>query len=113
MVKKGEHGAVPVANREFHRAINDAAGNPGALPIVDSHWLLLSALLKRYGHGEERFQRVIDEHQHLIHAIERQDSHAAATLMGAHIEKGKTNLMQRALEHERMAEAKRVPRRVA
>ncbi len=105
MVKKHDHKSVPIANREFHRAINDAAGNPGALPIVDSHWLLLSALLKRYGHGEERFQRVIDEHQHLIHAIARQDSHAAATLMGAHIEKGKTNLMQRAVELERQMEA--------
>ncbi|MEO8135476.1 MAG: GntR family transcriptional regulator [Betaproteobacteria bacterium] len=96
MVAAGDHASVPIANREFHTVINDAAGNPGALPIVDSHWLLLSALLKRYGHGEERFQRVIDEHQHLIHAIERRDSHAAAVLMGAHIEKGKTNLLQRA-----------------
>ena len=107
MVRKGDHASVPVANREFHRAINDAAGNPGALPIVDSHWLLLSALLKRYGHGQERFQRVIDEHRHLIHAIERQDAHAAATLMGAHIEKAKTNLMQRAMELESGAEPKR------
>ena len=94
---------VPVANREFHSVINDAAGNPGALPIVDSHWLLLSALLKRYGHGEERFQRVIDEHQHLIHAIERQDAHSAEMLMGAHIEKGKTNLLQRVASQERAA----------
>ena len=96
MVAKGDRASVPVANREFHRAINDAAGNPGALPIVDSHWLLLSALLKRYGHGEERFQRVIDEHRHLILAIERRDAHAASLLMGAHIEKGKTNLLMRA-----------------
>jgi DNA-binding GntR family transcriptional regulator len=96
MVAAGDHASVPMANREFHAVINDAAGNPGALPIVDSHWLLLAALLKRYGHGEERFQRVIDEHQHLIHAIERRDGHSAALLMGAHIEKGKTNLLQRA-----------------
>ena len=110
MVRKGDHASVPVANREFHHAINDAAGNPGALPIVESHWLLLSALLKRYGHGQERFQRVIDEHQHLIHAIERQDAHSAATLMGAHIEKGKTNLMQRALVLESQGDARRVGR---
>ena len=95
MVAAGDHESVPMANREFHRVINDAAGNPGALPIVDSHWLLLAALLRRYGHAEERFQRVIDEHQHLILAIERRDAHAAATLMGAHIEKGKNNLLQR------------------
>ena len=103
MVAHVDHASVPMANREFHRAINDAAGNPGALPIVDSHWLLLSALLKRYGHGEERFARVIDEHQHLILAIERRDAHAAATLMGAHIEKGKTNLLLRAAANEPVA----------
>lgn len=96
MVVAGDHESVALANRDFHTVINDAAGNPGALPIVDSHWLLLAALLKRYGYGEERFSRVIDEHQHLIHAIERSDAHSAATLMGAHIEKAKTNLLRRA-----------------
>ena len=87
--------SVPVANRAFHAVINDAAGNPGALPIVDSHWLLLAALLKRYGYGDDRFQRVIEEHQHLIQAIERRDGHSAALLMGAHIEKAKNNLLKR------------------
>ena len=97
-VEAGEFARVPLANREFHTAINDAAGNPGALPIVDSHWLLLSALLKRYGYGDERFPRVIEEHQHLIYAIERRDAHSAALLMGAHIEKAKNNLLRRAAE---------------
>jgi DNA-binding GntR family transcriptional regulator len=96
MVDEGRYADVPRSNRDFHAAINDAAGNPGALPIVDSHWLLLSALLKRYGYGEERFARVIDEHQHLIEAIDRRDGHCAALLMGAHIEKGKNNLLKRA-----------------
>jgi DNA-binding GntR family transcriptional regulator len=98
LVESGDFGSVPLANRNFHAAINDAAGNPGALPIVDNHWLLLSALLKRYGYGDERFPRVIEEHQHLIYAIERQDAHAAAFLMGAHIEKAKNNLLRRAAE---------------
>jgi DNA-binding GntR family transcriptional regulator len=98
LVDSGDFPGVPHANREFHATINDAAGNPGALPIVDSHWLLLSALLKRYGYGDERFPRVIDEHQHLIQAIERRDAHSAALLMGAHIEKAKNNLVRRAAE---------------
>jgi len=98
LVAEGAIASVPLANREFHATINDAAGNPGALPIVDSHWLLLSALLKRYGYGDERFPRVIEEHQHLIQAIERQDAHSAALLMGAHIEKAKNNLLRRAAQ---------------
>jgi len=97
-VECGDYPSVPIANRAFHRAINDAAGLPGALPIVDSHWLLLAALLKRYGYGDDRFSRVIEEHQHLIQAIERRDSHAAALLMGAHIEKAKNNLLKRAAD---------------
>jgi DNA-binding GntR family transcriptional regulator len=96
LVENGRVAEVTHANRAFHAAINDAAGNPGALPIVDSHWLLLAALLKRYGYGDERFPRVIEEHQHLIYAIERQDGNAAALLMGAHIEKAKNNLLRRA-----------------
>lgn len=95
-VAAGNFEGVPVANREFHAVINDAAGNPGALPIVDSHWLLLAALLKRYGYGDQRFARVIEDHRHLIQAIEHRDGHCASTLMGAHIEKAKNNLLQRA-----------------
>jgi DNA-binding GntR family transcriptional regulator len=97
-VAAGNFEGVPLANREFHTVINDAAGNPGALPIVDTHWLLLAALLKRYGYGDRRFARVIEEHQHLIRSIARRDGHSAATLMGAHIEQGKNNLLQRVAE---------------
>ena len=104
-VAAGEPSSVPAANRNFHALVNDAAGNPGALPIVDSHWLLLAALLKRYGYGDERFGRVIDEHQQLIQAIERRDGHSASLLMGAHIEKAKNNLMRRAAEDLRVADA--------
>lgn len=96
LVEKRDFASVAEANRRFHTVINDAAGNPGALVIVDRHWLLLSALLHRYGHGEERFQRVIDDHHHIIHSIERRDAAGAATLMGAHIEKAKNNLLRRA-----------------
>lgn len=106
-VAAGDFASVPIANREFHTVINDAAGHPGALPIVDSHWLLLAALLKRYGYGDPRFARVIEEHQHLIQAIERRDAHSASTLMGAHIEKAKNNLLQRATD-EANAQAVRI-----
>jgi len=105
-VAAGNFGDVPLANREFHATINDAAGNPGALPIVDSHWLLLAALLKRYGYGDPRFARVIEDHQHLIQAIARRDGHSASTLMGAHIEKAKNNLLRRAADEAAAAPAR-------
>lgn len=102
-VAAGDFASVPDANRAFHTTINDAAGNPGALAIVDRHWLMLSALLRRYGYSEGRFQRVVDDHRHIIRAIERQDSASAAMLMGAHIEKAKNNLLARAAEAETTA----------
>lgn len=103
-VEERDFASVAEANRRFHTVINDAAGNPGALVVVDRHWLLLSALLRRYGHGDERFQRVIDDHHHIIHSIERRDTAAAAALMGAHIEKAKNNLLRRASEHSLMSD---------
>jgi DNA-binding GntR family transcriptional regulator len=94
-VESGNLMGVPPINRRFHFIINDAAGNPGAMSLVDRHWLLVSALWQRYGNEEERFLGVIDDHRHLINAIERRDAAAAAVLMGAHIEKAKHDLLER------------------
>jgi len=87
--------AVPRANHAFHAVINDAAGNPGALSMVDRHWLLVAALWQRYGYDEGRFHGVIDDHRHMVRAIERRDATSAAMLMGAHIEKAKHDLLAR------------------
>ena len=46
-VEAGNLDSVPPINRRFHFTINDAAGNPGAMSLVDRHWLLVSALWKR------------------------------------------------------------------
>jgi len=92
--------AVPEANRAFHSGVNAAAGNPGALDIVDKHWHLVSALLKRYTQEEAGFQRVIDEHRLIVRAIEQKDPYAAGLLMGAHIERGKQSMMARAAEND-------------
>ncbi len=94
-VAAADYAAVPAANRGFHAVINDAAGNPGALSLVDRHWLLVAALWQYYGYDEGRFHGVIDDHRHLLRAIERRDATSAAMLMGAHIEKAKHDLLAR------------------
>ena len=94
-VEAGEFTSVPHANHAFHALINDAAGNPGALSLVDRHWLLVAALWQRYGVDQERFHGVIDDHRHLMRAIKRRDATSAAMLMGAHIEKAKHDLLER------------------
>lgn len=93
-VNAADFTSVPKANRIFHSIINEAAGNPGALSLVDRHWLLVVALWQRYGYNPKRFEIVSDDHRHLILAIERRDAASAAMLMGAHIEKAKHDLLQ-------------------
>jgi DNA-binding GntR family transcriptional regulator len=95
LVANGNIADVPPVNREFHNIINEAAGNPGALQLVDGQWLLMAALWRKYGNAEERFYGVIEDHRHMIRSIERRDAHAAATLMGSHIEKAKQDLLDR------------------
>ena len=95
LVSAGDFDAVPEVNREFHAAVNDAAGNPGALSIVDRHWLLMAALWTRYGADEGRFHSVIDDHRDIARAIQRGDATSAATFMGAHIERAKHGLLDR------------------
>lgn len=97
-VRDGAFTAVPAANHRFHGVINDAAGNPGAMSLVDRHWLLVAALWQRYGYDDGRFHGVIDDHRHLMRAIERGDATSAAMLMGAHIEKAKHDLLLRMAE---------------
>jgi DNA-binding GntR family transcriptional regulator len=94
-VHGGNYAMVPEANKNFHGAINDAAGNPGALSIVERHWLLMAALWQRLGLEEGRFPTVIDDHRQLIRAIERRDATSASVLMGAHIERAKHDLLDR------------------
>jgi DNA-binding GntR family transcriptional regulator len=95
LVEARDYTAVPRVNRRFHSIINEAAGNPGALSLVDRHWLLVAALWQRYGQDTERFHGVIDDHRHMIKAIERGDATSASALMGAHIEKAKHGLIER------------------
>lgn len=94
-VSRAAFSEVPEANRRFHGVINDAAGNPGAMSLVDRHWLLVAALWQRVGYDDGRFNGVIEDHRHLMRAIKRGDATSAAMLMGAHVEKAKHDLLAR------------------
>jgi DNA-binding GntR family transcriptional regulator len=95
LVAGGDYAAVPAVNRDFHQVVNQAAGNPGALSLVDGQWLLVAALWNKVGNPPARFQSVVDDHRHLIVAIERRDGAGASALMGAHIEKARQDLLAR------------------
>ena len=104
-VASGDFASVPESNRHFHGIINDAAGNPGAISIVDRQWLLMAALWQQFGVEEGRFSVVIDDHRQLIRAIERGDATSASVLMGAHIERAKHDLLDRFADYEATARA--------
>lgn len=87
--------AVVGENRRFHQAINRMADNVDALPILDRHWLLLSALWRTHGYAETRFAGVSSDHRHLIAALAAHDQEAAAVLMGAHATKARLELVAR------------------
>ncbi len=95
LVGRGDYAAIPAVNRDFHQVVNQAAGNPGALSLVEGQWLLVAALWNKVGNPPARFQSVVDDHRHLIIAIERRDGAGASALMGAHIEKARQDLLAR------------------
>jgi DNA-binding GntR family transcriptional regulator len=86
-----------VANRKFHRLINDVANNPEATALLDRHWRLIAALWNVHGYGEERAAGVISDHHQLIRAFATRDTDVAACLAMAHAAKAKQELIQRML----------------
>ena len=95
LIAAGDHALVVAENRRFHQAINRCAANVDALPIVDKHWMLLAALWRHYGYGQDRFSGVANDHQNLIQALAAHDQEAAAMIMGAHATKAKLALLAR------------------
>ena len=91
----GDYARALASNREFHRTINLVADKLDAIALVDRHWLLIAALWRRYGYGPERFGGVINDHQHLLRALEARDSNAAGVIMAAHVIKAKQELLDR------------------
>jgi len=91
----GDHALLVAENRRFHQAINRCAANADALPLVDKHWMLLAALWRHYGYGQDRFTGVANDHQNLIQALAAHDQEAAAMIMGAHATKAKLALLAR------------------
>jgi DNA-binding GntR family transcriptional regulator len=86
-----------VANRMFHRTINEAASNPEASALLDRHWRLIATLWNLYGYGEERAAGVISDHRQLILAFATRDADVAACLAMAHAAKAKQQLIARML----------------
>jgi DNA-binding GntR family transcriptional regulator len=95
-----DYAALLTINRDFHRAINDAASNPEAAGVLDRHWGLIAALWNRYGYGEHRPAGVITDHRQLIAALSARDVEVASCLAMAHAAKAKQELIARMLAQD-------------
>jgi DNA-binding GntR family transcriptional regulator len=94
-IARRDFATAVAQNRAFHQHINQVAGNVDALPLVDRHWLLLAALWRSFGYGEERFAGVSNDHRHLIAALAARDQEATAVVMAAHTTKAKLAMLER------------------
>ncbi|MBI3503600.1 MAG: GntR family transcriptional regulator [Proteobacteria bacterium] len=94
-VAKADFGAVLVANKALHAAINEAAGNVEAIRLLERHWNIIIALWGRHGYGAERAAGVISDHRQIIVALVQRDAEGAAILAAAHAAKAKQEMIRR------------------
>jgi len=90
-----DYRALLALNRQFHSVINDAAQNPEAEAVLDTHRRLIAALWMQYGYGDARPAGVISDHRHIIAALAAHDADVAAALAMAHAAKAKQELIAR------------------
>ncbi len=91
--------ATLAANKEFHGKIYQIAGNPVATELLNRHFGLLQALRKIYGVGPRRFERLVEQHRHLMDAIRRHDAATAAEAGALHCESARDDLLARLDSH--------------
>lgn len=86
-ITRGEDGIANLAaDRKFHRAIHELAGNALLLELIDSVWHLGAALRERIMEGEDILDRTLAAHEAIIAGIESGDPVQAGQAMRAHIE---------------------------
>lgn len=73
-VRQGELRAILEANRRFHDAIYELAGNPEAFNVMQQTWFLVDALRMKFGFGPTRLNNMIAGHRAMIEALRRRDA---------------------------------------
>ena len=75
------------ANRRFHLALVEAAGNPFLLQFVERLWVarIGEVIYERQSEGPEQMRLDADEHEHILAAIDSGDGRRAETLTRRHL----------------------------
>ncbi len=102
----GEPHAAVMANRQFHRAINNLAGNVPAIEVLEGRSSLVDAVRAAIGYGGGRIDVVVMQHRALVAAIRQGDPEAAAKASQDHTESSKTDLLARMKEWDALLKEK-------
>lgn len=89
----GEPKVAVMSNREFHRTINQVAGNAPAVEVMEGRSSLVDAVRAAIGYGAGRIDQVIAQHRAIVTAILSGDPEAAARASRAHTESSKADLL--------------------
>jgi len=94
-------GSIPAeSDFAFHRAVADASGNPlfgellGMLNETIHEMMTVALSLTRAG-SRERARRVLEEHEAIAEAIEREDAEAAGLAMRYHLHRARQRVTDR------------------
>jgi DNA-binding GntR family transcriptional regulator len=87
MVEGGERSAFVAADREFHRSLLDATGNPLLLELYDSLRDRQSRMgLVAIARQADRMETIVIEHRELCAAISAGDASAAEAILERHLQ---------------------------
>jgi DNA-binding GntR family transcriptional regulator len=92
---------VLAVNQRFHTFIYERSNNPDAFAAIERHWFLMAALWKHYGYSESRFPGVLNDHWHIIKALDQGDVVGVGFLVGAHVLKARDNILEVVLRRSR------------
>ena len=92
-VARSDADSVLAINRRFHAFIYEQSNNRDAFATIERHWCLMAALWKRYGYSEGRFPGMLNDHWHIIRALDARDVVGVGLLIGAHVVKARDNIL--------------------
>lgn len=92
---KGVVDGIVSANRNLHRLINTAAGNPHALDILNGRSTLIDTMRRTLGYKEGRVSAVLIEHRALFEAIKARDPERAVSIVRTHTLSARDDMLER------------------
>jgi DNA-binding GntR family transcriptional regulator len=98
-VGRSDAERVLEVNKHFHTLIYERSNNADAFATIERHWFFMAALWKRYGYSEGRFSGVLNDHWHILKALDQGDAVGIGLLVGAHVLKARDNLLEVIRQH--------------